>query len=489
MKKLNIYNLFILLLLPLLGACSKDEIIFDSELPRFETRPGYQLIEAIVPQATSATDEIYIIGEFNGGMDAVGDPRWQLEKAGDTDVKWGIYLNPNDFVAGKTLADGYTFYNVQQGEERGLGDTPVTHRESPAVGGRANVMIYFWEEYFKTVPTPDEIDHDGYVLYVLDNSGFADLTCYVWGDATFFGDWPGVRPTGTVNLNGVTYKYFDTGAANEGLNANFIFSDNGENQLGDFSVTLDKDYYVELTPSGATEITPGSSVQHDGYVVYIYNSIGWESLYLYAWGTEEVFGAWPGIPATGTETINGVTYTYFDLGAANCDAGTDENLIINDGVGGTGGQFDMISGFAMDRDLYYEVSKSGTKEIDPNTFSPGGTVDPEPEPEPEPDGTKYTLFVENNTGWDATYLYAYGDAGEMFGKWPGKAPDGTATVAGVKYDIFYVYGNGESENFIFNNGNGTQLGDITLTLDQDYTLTIDAQGAQLKNKKRNKARK
>ena len=77
----------------------------------------------------------------------------------------------------------------------------------------------------------------------------------------------------------------------------------------------------------------------------------------------------------------------------------------------------------------------------------------------------------------------------MFGKWPGKAADGTATVAGVKYDVFYVYGDGESENFIFNNGNGTQLGDITLTLDQDYTIAIDAQGAQLKNKKRNKARK
>ena len=489
MKKFNIFNLFILLLLPLLGACSKDEIIFESEFPRFETRAGYQLIEAIVPQATSATDEVYIIGEFNGGMDAVGDPRWQLEKAGDTDVKWGIYLNPGDFVAGKTLADGYTFYNVQQGEERGLNDVPVVHHESPAVGGRANVMIYFWEEYFKTVPAPDEIDHDGYVLYVLDNSGFGDLTCYAWGDAEIFGGWPGVKPTGTVNLNGTTYKYFDTGASNEGLNINFIFSDNGDNQLSDFSVTLDKDYYVELTPSGATEITPGSGIQHDGYAIYIYNAAGWSELALYAWadGSPELFGGWPGMAPTGTETINGTTYTYFDLGAANCDAGLSYNFIINNNDNGS--QHDLISGFGLDKNLYFEVNKSGVTEIDPNTFSPGGAVDPDPDPEPEPEGTKYTLFVENNTGWDATYLYAYGEAGEMFGKWPGKAADGTATVAGVKYDVFYVYGDGESENFIFNNGNGTQLADITLTLDQDYTIAIDAQGAQLKNKKRNKARK
>ncbi len=488
MKKLNIYNLFILLLLPLLGACSKDEIIFDSELPRFETRAGYQLIEAIVPQATTATDEIYIIGDFNGGMDAVGDPRWQLEKAGDTDVKWGIYLNPNDFVAGKTLADGYTFYNVQQGEERGLGDTLVTHHESPAVGGRANVMIYFWEDYFKTVPTPGEIDHDGYAIYVVDHTGYDALALYAWGDAEIFGGWPGITPTGTVNIDGTTYQYFDTGASNEGINVNLIFNNNGNgSQLSDYSVTLDQDYYLELTPDGAFPFDPSASVSHDGYAVFVYDASGWDELYLYMWGTvNDLNGGWPGMAPTGTQTINGVTYKYFDLGEANCDAGLDEHVILNNG---NGKQIDDVVVFGLDRDVYVELTASGAKEIDPNTFSPGGAVDPEPEPEPEPDGTKYTLFVENNTGWDTTYLYAYGDAGEMFGKWPGKAPDGTATVAGVKYDLFYVYGNGESENFIFNNGNGTQLGDITLTLDQDYTLTIDAQGAQLKNKKRNKARK
>ena len=483
MKKLNIFCLLFLTLLPVLWSCSKDEIIFESEFPCFETREGYELIEAIVPQETAQNDEIYIIGEFNGWMDAVGDPRWQLEKGPNSNVKWGVYLNPSDFVSGKTLADGYTFYNVKQGEERGLDNKKVTHYDSPEVGGRENVYIYFWEEYFTTVPTPGEIVNDGYALYVLDNSGFSDLTCYAWGDAAIFGDWPGVKPTGIVDLNGVTYKYFDTGAANEGLNINFIFSDNGETQLTDFSVTLDRDYYVELTAAGPVEITPGSGIQHDGYTVYVYNSIGWTDLYLYAWGTEEAYGIWPGMGATGTETINGVTYTYFDLGADKCDAGLSENLIINDGVGGNGGQFDMISDFAMDRDLYFEVSKSGVKAIDPATFTPGGNTEPEPD-DPEPEGTKYTLFVENNTGWDATYLYTYGEAGEMFGKWPGKAADGTVTVAGVKYDLFYVYGNGETQNFIFNNNSGTQLPDMTLTLDQDYTIVIDSQNAQLKNKKR-----
>lgn len=485
MKKLNIYSLFILLLLPLLGACSKDEIIFDSELPSFETRAGYQLIEAIVPQETSANDKIYIIGEFNGGMDAVGDPRWQLEKAPSTDVKWGVYLNPADFVAGKTLADGYTFYNVEQGAERGLNDVDVLHTEAPAIGGRENVLIYFWADYFNKPQAPDEVQHDGYTIYVVDHTGYDELAVYAWGDGEIFGGWPGITPTGKVEIDGVTYKYFDTGAANEGLNVNLIFNNNGNGeQLGDYNVTLDQDYYLELTPDGAVPFDPNAVVSHDGYTVYVYDATGWDELYLYMWGSvNDLNGAWPGMAPTGKQTINGVTYTYFDLGADNCDAGLEEHVILNNG---NGKQIDDVVVFGLDRDVYVELTASGAKEIDPSTFTPSGTVEPEPdpEPEPEPDGTKYSLFVENNTGWDALYLYAYGDAGEVFGKWPGKAADETVTVAGVKYEVFYVYGNGESENFIFNNNSGTQLPDINLTLDKDYTIVIDSQNAQLKNKKR-----
>ena len=66
MKKFKISYLWLLMLLPLMGACSKEDIVFDVELPRFELRPGYQLLEVIVPQRTMPTDKIYIVGEFNG---------------------------------------------------------------------------------------------------------------------------------------------------------------------------------------------------------------------------------------------------------------------------------------------------------------------------------------------------------------------------------------------------------------------------------------
>lgn len=375
MKKSYILNLFLLALTLLAGACSKEEITFDSELPRFELRPGYQLLEVIVPWGTFADDEIYIIGEFNGGEEnAVGDPRWLLQKAPDTDAKWGIYINPADYINGKTLADGYTFYNVQQGIERTLDNEPVLHHDVPAVGERINVILYRWADYFNVDEPvdPGEVEHDGYVIYVVDNSGYDDLAMYAWGDAEAFGGWPGMTPTGDITIEGVKYKYFDTGAANEGLNLNLIFNNNGGGQqLADYNVTLNQDFYLELTPDGVVEFDPSSVVEHDGYTIYVHNLSGWDELYLYMWGdVNDLNGAWPGMAPTGTQKVNGVEYTYFDLGADNCDQGLTEHIILNNG---NGKQIDDVVVFALDRDVYVELKSNSATEIDPAEYQPEET--------------------------------------------------------------------------------------------------------------------
>lgn len=474
MKKFNIFSFLFLMLLPLLAGCSKDEIIFDSELPRFELRSGYQLLEVIVPQGTMPTDKIYIVGEFNGGQEAaVGNPMWQLEKASDTDVKWGIYLNPDDFVDGKTLADGYTFYNSEQGEERSLDNQPVLHTEAPALGQRLNVLLYRWADYFNKPVDPGEIVHDGYVIYVVDNSGYEDLAMYAWGDAEAFGAWPGMTPTGKVEIEGVTYKYFDTGAANEGLNLNLIFNNNnGGSQLPDYNVTLDKDFYLELTPDAVLEYDPSSNVKHDGYAVFVVNKSGWDDLYLYMWGAvNDLNGAWPGMAPTGTQTIKGVEYTYFDLGAANCDAGLEEHVILNNG---NGKQVDDVVVFKLDRDVYVELTASGATEIDPETYDPGTTPEPDPDPDPEPQD--YKIYVQNLTGWSDFYVYAWGDK-ELFGGWPGATSSETVEIGGMSFLVFNVSGAGETENLIFHDNNGTQYDALAIILDKDWYIVANPDGA------------
>lgn len=473
MKKNIISYLSFLLLLPLLGSCSKEEIVFDVELPRFELRPGYQLLEVIVPQRTMPTDRIYIVGDFNGGVEnAVGDPRWELEKASDTDAKWGVYLNPDDFVDGKTLADGYTFYSVEQGEERSLDNKPVVHRESPAPGSRSNVIVYRWADYFNVPEDPGEIDHDGYVIYVVDNSGYDELALYAWGDAEIFGGWPGVQPTGEVIVDGVKYKYYDTGAENEGLNVNLIFNNNNNgSQLGDYNVTLDQDFYLELTANGVVPYDPSANIPHDGYTLYVADLSGWDELYLYMWGdVNDLNGAWPGMAPTGEQVINGVVYKYFDLGVDNCDKGLTEHLILNNG---NGKQVDDVVVFALDRDVYVELTSKGAKEIDPSDYNPVPS-----EPSDSDPVTVYNLYISDNTGWNAFYVYAYGDK-EAFGGWPGATPSSTVTVEGVEYKVFPVEGAGETLNLIFNDGDGTQYDAMQITLDRDYYIKADIESAEL----------
>ncbi|MBD5163148.1 MAG: starch-binding protein [Bacteroidales bacterium] len=452
----------LLAILPFLAGCSKDEIIFDSELPRFELRAGYELLEVIMPQGTGTADKIYIIGDFNGGMEAVGDPLWELEKAPDTDVKWGIYLNPSTFKNGKTLADGYTFYSVEQGTERSLENDPVDHTTAPAVGQRANVIVYRWSSFFEKPQEPDEVQHDGYAIFVVDNTGWDGLAMYAYGDAEAFGGWPGIEVTGTQTIDGVTYKYFDTGAANEGLNLNLIFNNNGGGiQLADYNVTLNQDFYLELTANGVNEFTPSAPVEHDGYTVYVSDLSGWDALYLYMWGTvNDLNGGWPGMAPTGKQTINGVEYTYFDLGAGNCNAGLEEHVILNNN---SGKQVDDVVVFNLDRDVYVELTSSSAREIDPDNYQPGAA------PEQPSEKTEYKIYINNMTGWSRLYVYAWGDT-ELFGGWPGATATKAVYADNAVWQVYTVMGSGETENLIFNNNNGSQYDALTITLDKDYYI-------------------
>ena len=337
MKNYKIFNLLALVLLLFASAaCSKDDLVFDHELPQFPTKEGAYLLEVIMPQATVVDNDIYIVGAFNGGDPeaVVGDMRWKLEKCENNNVKWGIYLYPSDFAEGTSLADGYTFYNEQQGLEKSLRNEDVLHTEAPELGGRINVTVDRWAAYFETPVDPGEIPHDGYVIYVDDQTGWDALAMYAWGDAEICGAWPGMTPTGTVELNGTRWKYFDTGAANEGLTEHLIFNNNnGGVQLNDFDVVLDRDYYVRITADGCEEVTVEPSVKHDGYAIFVINNTGWDEIFMYAWGDNlpELFGGWPGIAPTGTQKINGVEYTYWDCGQAN--NGLHYNFIANKNSG------------------------------------------------------------------------------------------------------------------------------------------------------------
>lgn len=490
MKKINILGL-LLMALTFFTGCKEESIVLTSELPQFELREGLMLLEVIVPYGTGQNDQIYIYGDFNGGEDAIGNPEWLLQRAtglaSGTPAKFGIYINPNSFQNGKTLADGYTFYSIQTGQELNVNQEPVWHTEYPQPGQRINVFVNYWEDDFLEPENPEDVPHDGYAIYILNNSTWTDLYMWAWPEGSsgqdFLGvDWPGVPATGTILMNGTKYTYFDTGAKNSGQTINVIISDNGSPQTDTFGgVELNKDWYFELTADGQlVELDPSASTPHDGYAIFIYNNNATDFQELYAWvwpeggsGDDFLGVGWPGVPFTGTQSINGVIYNYYDFGSQH--DGMTVNFIVNNNNQGKQAEVD---GLVLDKNYYYELSGTKLTEIDPETFKPGDSPSEPSEPSepdvPTPDVT-YNIYIQNETGWSDFYLYTWGGS-EIFGGWPGQTSNEVATVGGEEYLVFEVPGNGAEQTLIFNNNAGTQIeqGDMKITLDQNYYIKVTA---------------
>ena len=449
----KIYSLMLglLTLTGLLTGCKSDEdITFDHERQQFETRADRILLEFIAPFGTTADEEIYITGAFNGEEEAVGNPQYLLTKAPNSNIKWGIYLDPSTFVGGKSLADGFRFFSKNQGKEFTTAGDEALHTDNPGVGTFTNIWGQRWESYYWSGGEAPEPEHDGFAVYVDDQTGWDVLTLYMWGDVNNLnGDWPGMNVTGTWNHDGVTWKYFDMGEANTGLVENLIFNNGGAGvQLPDFNFAIERNIYLRITADGVEEIGLEPSVKHDGYAVFVYDETGWDALNLYMWGdTNNLNGDWPGMEVTGEQTVNGVTYKYFDMGEAN--TGLAENLIFSNAGSNQLADF----AYTIDHDVYLHITTAGVTEIDPATFQPSGeTPDPGPAPEPQPTGETVIIVVKNSVGYADPHLYVWGDS-EACGGWPGAAP---VKVTDNGWCLFELPANG-TFNLILNDNGSPQV--------------------------------
>ena len=94
--------------------------------------------------------------------------------------------------------------------------------------------------------------------------------------------------------------------------------------------------------------------------------------------------------------------------------------------------------------------------------------------------SQHYIFVNDQTGWDALGLYAWGDS-ELFGAWPGEASVGDSIVGGVDYKVFLLDTNSGNYHLIFNNwNNGLQMPDYDIVADRDYYFTVTAQAVSMR---------
>lgn len=84
--------------------------------------------------------------------------------------------------------------------------------------------------------------------------------------------------------------------------------------------------------------------------------------------------------------------------------------------------------------------------------------------DPVPDHAPYKVYVDDQTGWDATTLYIWNDGGKVKDGWPGVAPTSTEKIGNTTYKVWELdeaYQKAKGMHFIFNNnGGGTQIDDV-----------------------------
>lgn len=130
------------------------------------------------------------------------------------------------------------------------------------------------------------------------------------------------------------FSYFDINeAAAKGKTEHLIFNDGSGVQIKESAeptITFgsQKDYFFDLVDGSTVNVVDKSAVsnlpKHEGtYRVYVLNTLGWKSLYLYLYGNvNDLGGAWPGIKSGGTLPIgSGETYGEVKSFTSNSTAG------------------------------------------------------------------------------------------------------------------------------------------------------------------------
>lgn len=97
--------------------------------------------------------------------------------------------------------------------------------------------------------------------------------------------------------------------------------------------------------------------------------------------------------------------------------------------------------------------------------------------EPTPELEEYQIYVYNSTSWENLYLYIWNNENtQLIGTWPGSKTEVKEIINDYEFLVWTIeVAEGTEENLIFNNNDGTQLKDLTVTMTEDLYLEVNDQ--------------
>jgi len=124
-----------------------------------------------------------------------------------------------------------------------------------ASGDAANNAMALAIDNFKLTGELPAVPTAKHYIYVIDETGYDALGLYAWGTGELFGAWPGESWVDEKNIDGQLYKVFLLDAESGSYSLIFNNWNNGK-QVPDFGITANRDYYLRVTGSAVTELTP-----------------------------------------------------------------------------------------------------------------------------------------------------------------------------------------------------------------------------------------
>ena len=283
-----------------------------------------------------------------------------------------------------------------------------------------------WSDYNNVVEPPTEpnppVETDNNIFYQNTNN-WNKVYAYYWSDDnTKMTTWPGIQMSkdgdafGTKIPADAKYIIFSNGGS---LKTDDLTL-SGLNKLynnGSWSTYKDKD-------EKPTE--PDEPVVPTDDNIFFQNTKNWSNVYAYYWSDDNTkMTTWPGVQMSSTE--NNVYGTKIPADA--------KYIIFSNG------------GDSKTEDL----TLSGLNKLYNNgTWTNYGT-----QTDPDEPTTSY-IYYKNTNNWNDVYAYYWSDSSTKLSTWPG------VKMTSVGNGVYRLEVSADATYIIFNNGNGSQTGDLTI---------------------------
>ncbi len=268
---------------------------------------------------------------------------------------------------------------------------------------------------------PNPPTSDGTVYYKNTNN-WNNVYAYFWSESNAkMTIWPGVQMTNTGD------NTYSVGIPSDATQ--IIFSNGGDLKTDDLTLAgMNKifengnwsDYNNVVEPP--TE--PNPPVETDNNIFY-QNTNNWNKVYAYYWSDDNTkMTTWPGIQMSK------------DGDAFGTKIPADAKYII------------FSNGGSLKTD---DLTLSGLNKLYNNgTWTNYGT-----QTDPDEPTTSY-IYYKNTNNWNDVYAYYWSDSSTKLSTWPG------VKMTSVGNGVYRLEVSADATYIIFNNGNGSQTGDLTI---------------------------